>query len=89
MGKGNMGGEKITQKEKEAAISLLITVFEVHEDESLLNKALDDFLCCYGAEIPEWIQYLYDYFISCNNVKTQVIKKFAEKHKLEIRDDSN
>lgn len=88
MGKGNMSGEKITQKEKEAAISLLVTVFEVHEEEKLLNKALNDFLCCYGAGIPEWIQYLYEHFISCNSGKTQVIKKFAEKHKLEIRDGS-
>ena len=38
-----MAGGKITQKEKEAAISLLITVFEMHNKESLFNKALDDF----------------------------------------------
>lgn len=88
MGKGNMGGEKITQKEKEAAISLLITVFEVHEEESLLNKALDDFLCCYGAEIPEWMQYLYNHFGICDDNKTQIIKNFAKKHSLKIRNDS-
>ena len=60
----------------------------MHDKEMVLNKALDDLLCCYGEGIPEWIQYLYDYFIGCNNGKTQVIKKFAEKHKLEIRDSS-
>lgn len=83
-----MTGEKITQKEKEAALSLLITVFDVHEDESLLNKALDDFLCCYNEEIPEWIQCLYNHFDSCDNNKTQIIKDFARKHSLKIRDDS-
>ncbi len=83
-----MAGEKITKKEREAAISLLITVFEMHNKESLLNKALDDFLCCYGEEIPEWLQCLYDHFTSCKSGKTQVVKKFAEKHKLEIRDNS-
>ena len=57
-----MAGGKITQKEKEAAISLLITVFEMHNKESLFNKALDDFLCCYGKKIPEWLQCLYEHF---------------------------
>ncbi len=90
MGKGNMGGEKITQKEKEAAISLLVTVFEMHEDEGLLNKALDDFLCCYGEKIPEWIQCIYSHFAGCDNngIQMQVIKQFAENHNLEIRDGS-
>ena len=50
-----MAGEKITKKERDVAISLLITVFEMHEEEMLLYKAIDDFLCCYGADIPEWI----------------------------------
>lgn len=84
-----MTGEKITQKEKDAAISLLIAVFEVHEEEKLLNKALDDFLCCYGAEIPEWMQCLYNHFGSCDDNKTQIIKNFAKKHGLKIRDDYN
>ncbi len=83
-----MAGEKITQKEREAGISLLITVFEMHEDEGLLSKALDDFLCCYGEEIPEWLQYLYDHFNSCDGNKIQIIKNFAKKHSLKIRDDS-
>ena len=83
-----MDDEKITQKEKDAAISLLITVFEVHEEEKLLNKALDDFLCCYGAEIPEWMQCIYDHFNSCDGNKIQIIKKFAKKHSLKIRDAS-
>ena len=39
-----MAEGKITQKEKEAAISLLITVMEMHDKERLLNKVLDDFL---------------------------------------------
>ncbi len=84
-----MDGEKITQKEREAAISLLITVMEMHEEERLLNKALDDFLCCYGEEIPEWMQCLYGHFNSCDSGKTQVIKRFAEKHGLEIKDYSD
>lgn len=58
----------------------------MHEEEMVLNKALDDFLCCYGEEIPEWIQCLYDHFDSCDDNKTQVIKRFAEKHGLEIKD---
>ncbi len=82
-----MAGEKITQKEREAGISLLITVFEMHGEEKLLDKALDDFLGCYGEEIPEWIQCLYDHFGSCDDNKTQIIKKFAKKHNLKIRDD--
>lgn len=65
-----MAGEKITKKEREAAISLLITVFEMHEEERLLNKALDDFLCCYGEEIPEWIQGLYEHFCNSDDNKT-------------------
>ena len=73
-----MAGEKITKKEREAAISLLITVFEMHEEEGLMNKALDDFLCCYGAEIPEWMQCLYNHFGSCDDNKTQIIKNFAK-----------
>ncbi len=83
-----MAGEKITKKEREAAISLLITVFEMHEEEGLMNKALDDFLCCYGAEIPEWMQCLYNHFGSCDDNKTQIIKNFAKKHSLKIRNDS-
>lgn len=83
-----MDDEKITQKEKDAAISLLIAVFEVHEEEKLLNKALDDFLYCYGAEIPEWMQCIYNHFNSCDDNKIQIIKKFAKKHSLKIRDDS-
>ena len=86
IGKGNMSREKITQKEKEAAISLLITVFEMYEEERFLDKALDDVLCCYGEEIPEWIQCLYNHFNNCNSSKTQVIKQFAQKHNLEISD---
>lgn len=83
-----MAGEKITKKEREAAISLLITVFEMHEEEPPMNKALDDFLCCYGAEIPEWMQCLYNHFGSCDDNKTQIIKNFAKKHSLKIRNDS-
>lgn len=81
-----MAGEKITKKEREAAISLLITVFEIHGEEKLLDKALDDFLGCYGEEIPEWIQCLYNHFNNCDSSKTQVIKQFAQKHNLEISD---
>ncbi len=84
-----MAGGKITQKEKEAAISLLVTMFEMHDKEGLLNKALDDFLCFYGEEIPEWFQYLYEHFNNCDSSKTQVIKRFAERHGLEIKDDSD
>lgn len=84
-----MAEGKITQKEKEAAISLLVTVFEMHDKEGLLNKALDDFLFCYGTEIPEWIQCLYEYFNNCDSSKIQVIKRFAENHGLEIKDDSD
>ena len=85
-----MAGGKITQKEKEAAISLLITVFEMHNKERLLNKALDDFLCCYGEEIPQWLQSLYEHFAGCDNngIQMQVIKQFAENHNLEIKDGS-
>lgn len=85
-----MAGGKITQKEKEAAISLLITVFEMHNKESLFNKALDDFLCCYGKKIPEWLQCLYEHFACCDNngIQMQVIKQFTENHNLEIKDGS-
>lgn len=38
MGKRNMSGEKITQEEREAIINLPIALFEIYEDESLLNK---------------------------------------------------
>lgn len=86
MGKKGIGQGEIKKEEKNAAISLLITVFEIHEDESLLNKALDDFLCCYREEIPEWLQCLYEHFNNCDSSKTQVIKQFAQKHNLEISD---
>lgn len=88
MEKGNMGQE-IKQEEREAAISLLITVMEMHDKENLLNKALDDFLCCYNEEIPEWIQGLYEHFCNSDDNKTQIIKQFAEKHGLKIKDASN
>ena len=84
-----MAEGKITQKEKEAAISLLVTVFEMHDKENLLNKALDDFLCCYNEEIPEWIQGLYEHFCNSDDNKTQIIKQFAEKHGLKIKDSFN
>ncbi len=42
----------------------------MHEEEMVLNKALDDFLCCYGAGIPEWLQYLYEHFHNCDSSKT-------------------
>ena len=86
MGKGNMGQGKIKKEERDAAISLLITVFEMHDKEMVLNKALDDFLCCYGEEIPEWLQCLDEHFNNCDSSKTQVIKQFAQKHNLEISD---
>lgn len=88
MGKGNMGQDKIKKEERDAAISLLITVFEMHDKEVVLNKALDDFLCCYGEEIPEWLQCLYGHFVGRDNngIQMQVIKQFAENHNLEIRD---
>ena len=86
MEKGNRGQDKIKQEERETAISLLITVMEMYEEERLLNKALDDFLCCYGEKTPEWLQCLYNHFNSCDSDKTQVIKQFAQKHNLEIND---
>ena len=58
----------------------------MHEEEMVLNEALDDFLCCYGAGIPEWLQYLYEHFHNCDSSKTQVIKQFAQKHNLGIND---
>lgn len=86
MGKDNLGHDEIKQEEKNAAVSLLITVFEMHEEERLLYKALDDFLCCYGEEIPGWLQCLYEHFYSSDSSKKQVIKQFAKKHNLEIKD---
>lgn len=89
MSKKGIGQDEIKQEEKVAATSLLITVFEMHDKESLLNKALDDFLCCYNEEIPEWIQGLYGHFCNSNDNKAQIIKQFAEKHGLKIKDASN
>ncbi len=86
MSKKGIGQDEIKQEEKVAATSLLITVFEMHEEERILNKALEDFLCCYNEEIPEWLQCLYEHFNSFDNNKTQVIKQFAQKHNLEISD---
>ena len=89
MSKKGIGKDEIKQEEKVAATSLLITVFEMHDKENLLNKALDDFLCCYNEEIPEWIQGLYEHFCNSDDNKTQIIKQFAEKHGLKIKDASN
>ncbi len=89
MEKGNMGQDKIKQEEREAAINLLITVFEMYDKEMVLNKALDDFLCGYGEKIPECLQCLYEHFNNCDSSKTQVIKRFAENHGLEIKDYSD
>ena len=86
MEKENISQKKIKKEERDAAVSLLITVFEMHDKEMVLNKALDDFLCCYGEEIPEWLQCLYGHFNNCDSSKTQVIKQFAQKHNLEISD---
>lgn len=89
MSKKGIGQDEIKQEEKVAATSLLITVFEMHDKENLLNKALDDFLCCYNEEIPEWIQGLYEHFCNSDDNKTQIIKQFAKKHGLKIKDASN
>ncbi len=88
MEKENISQKKIKKEERDAAVSLLITVFEMHDKEMVLNKALDDFLCCYGEEIPGWMQCLYNHFGSCDDNKTQIIKNFAKKHSLKIRNDS-
>lgn len=86
----NMGEEKITQEEKDAAVSLLISVFEIHRKESLLDRALDEFSCGYGDEIPDWFQRLYAYFADrdSSEIQMKVIRKYAEKHNLKISDGS-
>lgn len=85
-----MGKEKnnngISDSEKEAAAGLLITVFEIHDSEKLLYKALDDFWDVYGSDIPGWMQYLYDCLKNSgdNENKMDVIRNFAEQNKMEI-----
>lgn len=90
MEKRNMAEEKITQEEKDAAVGLLISVFKIHTKESLLDRALDEFSCGYGEEIPDWFQQLYGYFADCdsNEIQMKVIRKYAEKHNLKIGDGS-
>ncbi len=86
MGKEKVGNGNFPDAEKDSAIGLLITVFEIHDEEKLLNKALDDFLDVYGEEIPGWMQYLYDYLKDSgdNENKMAVVRNFAKQTKMEL-----
>lgn len=85
MSENNEDG-KIPELEKDAAIGLLITVFEINDEKKLLNKALDDFSAVYGDGIPGWMQHLYDCLKNSGNneIKLDVIKSYAEQNKMEI-----
>lgn len=85
----NSDGEKISNDEKVAAICLLVNVFDLHkEEEKLLNKALNDFDCVYGEKIPTWLQCIYMHCLGCsdNDLQIQIIREYAEKHDLKLRD---
>ena len=81
--KNNSG---MPDSEKEAAIGLLITVFSIHDREKALMKALDDFSDVYGDEVPGWLQHLYDCMKNTENNgnKLDVVRNFAEQHKIEL-----
>lgn len=83
--KNNSG---IPDSEKEAAIGLLVTVFEIHDREKALYKALDDFADVYGDEIPGWLQHLYDCLKNSENNgnKMDVVRNFAVQHKIELKE---
>lgn len=86
MGKEKTDNGKIPDSEKDAAIGLLVTVFEIHDKKKALYKALEDFSDVYGDEIPGWLQHLYDCLQNSedNRNKTDVIRNFAEQNKIEI-----
>lgn len=88
VGKEKIDNGKIPDSEKEAAIGLLITVFDIHDREKALYKALNDFSIVYGGEISGWLQHLYDYLHKSGNKesKLDVIRDFAEQHKIELKE---
>ena len=65
----------------------MVTVFEIHDRKKALFKALDDFADVYGDEIPGWLQHLYDYVGKSGNneIKLDVIRDFADQHKIELK----
>ena len=83
--KNNSG---MPDSEKDAAIGLLITVFEIHDREKTLIKALDDFADVYGDEIPGWLQHLYDSLKNSENNgnKMDVVRNFAVQRRIVLNE---
>lgn len=88
MGKEHIGSGSIPESEKNGAKILLAMVFENNSSEELLIRALNEFDDVYGEDIPGWMQFLYDYLGSFegNGTKMKVVRNYAEKHQIEIKD---
>lgn len=78
------------KEEREGAMFLLVNVFEQFDEAEQLEKRMDEFSSVFGETIPEWLQILYDYMDHFGKKeKADIIKDFARKRGMEIRDTSD
>lgn len=75
------------KEEREGAMFLLVNVFERFDEAEQLEKRMEEFSSVFGETIPGWLQILYDYMAQLGeNGKMDIIKDFARKHGMEIKD---
>lgn len=75
------------KEEREGAMFLLVNVFEQFDGAEQLEKRMDEFSTVFGESIPGWLQILYDYMDHFGRKeKVAIIKDFARKHGMEIKD---
>lgn len=75
------------KEEREGAMYLLVNVFERFDEAEQLEKRMDEFSTVFGETIPGWLQILYDYMNHLGEKeKVDIIKGFAQKRGMEIRD---
>lgn len=75
------------KEEREGAMFLLVNVFERFDEAEQIEKRMGEFSSVYGETIPEWLQILHDYMAHFGRKeKVVIIKEFARKHGMEIKD---
>lgn len=78
------------KEEREGAMFLLVNVFERFDEAEQLEKRMEEFSSVFGETIPGWLQILYDYMDHFEKKeKLDIIKEFARKHGMEIKDTSD
>lgn len=75
------------KEEREGAMFLLVNVCEHLNEAEQIEKRMDEFSSVYGETIPEWLQILHDYMAHFGRKeKVDIIKDFARKRGMEIKD---